>query len=133
MVDRVPAYVVKNKCTGKKKVLHHSRLLVWLPNFGKPVWMNRMCTSVTLLKQNPENPLPRSEDGDPVLGCMQYGLNLAKLWIIDDTPELVMCWMAQEVQMGTLHNGTGLQIELRVDEEADPECLGSFTEDVPCS
>ena len=50
-----------------------------------------------------------------------------------DTPESVMCWMAREVWMGALHNGTGLQIELWVEEEADLECLGSFTEDVPCS
>ena len=44
--------------------------------------MNRMCNSVMLIGPIPENPLPGSEDGDPVLGCVQYGLNLAKLWII---------------------------------------------------
>ena len=35
--------------------------------------------------------------------------------------------------MGMLQNGTSLRIELRVEEEADLECLGSFTEDVLCS
>ena len=94
VVDGVPTYVVKNKCTGKKKVLHCSRLLLWLANFGEPIQMNHMCTSVTLLRLILENPLPGSEDGDPVLGCMQYGLNLAKLWIIVDTPESMMCQIA---------------------------------------
>ena len=32
VADRVPAYVVKNKRTGKRKVLHCSRLLLWLVN-----------------------------------------------------------------------------------------------------
>ena len=39
MVDRVPAYVVKNVRTRKTKVLHHSRLLLWLIDFGEPVQM----------------------------------------------------------------------------------------------
>ena len=107
----MPAYVVKNEHTRKKKVLHHSRLLLWLADFGESMWMNRMCTSVTLLILIPENPLPGSEDGDPVLGCVQYGLNLAKLWITVDTPESMMCQVAREVRIGTLRNGTGLRIE----------------------
>ena len=90
VADGVTTYVVKNECTRKKKVLHHSRLLLWLANFGEPMQMNHMCTSVTLLRHNPENPFPRSEDRDPVPGCMQYGLNFAKLWIIVN-PEFLMC------------------------------------------
>ena len=79
MADGVPAYVVKNERMGKKKVLHRSRLLLWLANFGEPMQMNRMCTSVTLLGQIPENSLSESEDRGPVLGSVQCGLNLAKL------------------------------------------------------
>ena len=133
VVDGVSAYVVKNERAGKRKVLHHSQLLLWLADFGEPVWMNYMCTSVTLLRLIPENPLPESEDGGPVLGCVQYGLNLAKLRIIVDTLESMMCQVAWEVWTGTLCSGTGLWIELWVEEEMDPECLGSFAEDVPCS
>ena len=132
MADRVPAYVVKNERTGKK-VLHHSWLLLWLADFGEPMWMNRMCTSVTLLGQILENPLSEGEDGGPVPGSMQCGLNLAKLRITVDTPESMTCQVAREVHTGTLHNGTSLSIELRVEEEIDLECLGSFTEDVLCS
>ena len=44
-----------------------------------------------------------------------------------------MCQVAREVCTGALRNGTGLRIELWVEEETDLECLGSFMEDVPCS
>ena len=133
VVDGVPTYVVKNECTGKKKVLHHSQLLLWLADFSEPVWMNCMNTSVTLLGQIPENPLSESVDGGPVPGSVQCGLNLAKLRIIVDTPESMTCQVAQEVRMGALCNGTSLRIELRVEEETDSECLCSYTEDIPCS
>ena len=62
-----------------------------------------------------------------------FGLNLAKLWIIVDTPESMTCQVVREVCTGTLRNGTGLRIELHTEEDPDPECLGSFTGDVPCS
>ena len=133
VADGVPAYVVKNERTGKRKILHHSRLLLWLTNYVEPMRINCMCTSVTLLGEILENPLSKSDDGNPVLGSVQCGLNLAKLRIIVDTPESMMCQVAREVFTGTLRNGTGLRIELRVEKEPDPECLGSFTEDVPCS
>ena len=94
VADGVPAYVVKNERTGKKKVLHHSRLLLWLADFGEPVWMNCMCTSVTLLGQILENPLSESDDGGPVPGSVQCGLKLAKLRIIVDTLESMTCQVA---------------------------------------
>ena len=133
VANGVPTYVVKNECTGKKKVLHRSQLLLWLADFREPMWMNRMCTSVTLLGQILENPPSEGEDGRPVPGSMQCGLNLAKLWITVDTLESMTYQVAGEVCTGALRNGTGLRIELWVEEEIDPECLGSFTEDVPCS
>ena len=123
VADGVPTYVVKNERTRKRKVLHHSRLLLWLANYGEPV----------RVREIPENPLSKSDDGNPVLGSVQCGLNLAELRIIVDTPESMMCQVAQEVRTGALQNGTGLRIELRVEEEPDLECLGSFTEDVLCS
>ena len=48
VADGVPMYVVKNVQTRKTKVLFHSRLLLWLANFGEPMQMNRMCTSIRL-------------------------------------------------------------------------------------
>ena len=132
VADGLPAYVVKNVRTGKMKVLHCSRLLLWLADFGEPVQMNCMCTSITL-RGILENPLQGSEDGGPVPGCVMYGLNLAKLWIIVDTQESMTHQVVRKVRTGALWNGTGLRIELRVEEDSDPECLGFFTGDVPCS
>ena len=37
MVDGIPAYVVKNNHTGKKKVVHRARLLLWLTDYGEPI------------------------------------------------------------------------------------------------
>ena len=132
VADGIPVYVVKNERTGKTKVLHQSKLLLWLADYGDPVQMNRMCASVTL-REIPENPLPGSENGGPVLGCVTFGLNLAKLQIIVDTPESMTCQVACEVRMGALQNGTGLRIELWTEEDPDPECLGSSMGDIQCS
>ena len=94
VADGVPAYVVKNERTRKRKVLHCSRLLLWLADYGEPVQINRMCTSVTLLGEILENPLSESDDRNPVLGSVQCGLNLAKLRIIVDTQESMTCQVA---------------------------------------
>ena len=94
VADGVPTYMVKNECTGKRKVLHSLRLLLWLANYGEPVQINCMCTSVTLLGEIPENPLSESDDGNPVPGSVQCGLNLAKLRIIVDTLESMTCQVA---------------------------------------
>ena len=94
--------------------------------------MNCMCASITL-REIPENPLQGSEDGGPVPGCVMFGLNLARLQIIVDTLELMTHQVACKVCMGALQNGTVLQIELRIEEDPDPECLGSLAGDVPCS
>ena len=38
VVDGIPTYVVKNDKTGKKQVLHHARLLLWLAEYdGEPI------------------------------------------------------------------------------------------------
>ena len=132
VVDGIPAYVVKNERTGKTKVLHWSKLLLWLTDYRESVWMNHMCASVTL-QEIPENPLPGSEDGGPVPGCMTFSLNLAKLRTIVNTPESMTREVVCEVRTGALQNGTGLRIELRTEEDPNLECLGSFMGDVPCS
>ena len=129
MADGVPAYVVKNVRTGKMKVLHHSRLLLWLTDFGEPMQMNHMCTSITL-SEILENPLQGGDDGGPVPGCVMFVLNLAKLRIIVDTPESMTRQVAHKVHTGALRNGTSLQIELLAEEDSDLECLGSSAGDV---
>ena len=74
--------------------------------------VSHMCTSVTLLGEIHENPLSEGDDGNPVPGSVQCGLNLAKLRIIVDTLESMTCQVSQEVFTCTLRNGTSLRIEL---------------------
>ena len=65
-------------------------------NHGEPVQINCMCASITLWEIL-ENPLQGSEDGGPVPCCVMFGLNLARLRIIVDTPELMTCQVARKV------------------------------------
>ena len=53
--DCIPVYEVKNERTGKKKVLHRARLLLWLADYGKPVRCNLMVISDTLLERFRDN------------------------------------------------------------------------------
>ena len=46
--DSIPMYEVKNERTGKRKVLHRARLLLWLADYGKPVRCNLIMISDTL-------------------------------------------------------------------------------------
>ena len=45
VADGIPAYVVKNNRTGKRKVVHRARLLLWLADYGEPVRCNHVDTS----------------------------------------------------------------------------------------
>ena len=70
VVDRIPAYVVKNNCTGKKKVVHRAQLLLWLADYGKPVRCNLVDISIvppgTMTDQYP----PEGCEGDNLVpGC----------------------------------------------------------------
>ena len=46
MADGIPAYIVKNNRTGKKKIVHWARLLLWLTDYGEPVRCNLVDISV---------------------------------------------------------------------------------------
>ena len=78
VAEGIPAYVVKNDHTGKKKVLHQARLLLWLTNYGEPV----RCNLINISNGPPgptldQCPPGESEDGNSVLSCsLQYGLDL---------------------------------------------------------
>ena len=69
VADEIPAYVVKNDRTGKKKVLHPARLLLWLADYGEPVRCN--LTYISDVPPGPitdQCPLWGSEDGNSVPG-----------------------------------------------------------------
>ena len=135
MADRIPAYVVKNNCTGKKKVVHRARLLLWLADYGEPIRCNHMDISDvppgTMTDRYPEE---GCESANPVLGCsLQYGMDLTVYLAIIEDPEQMLSRIGCEVQVGAPQNVAGQMIVILDGDETYPDCLGSYAEDVPCS
>ena len=133
VADRIPAYVVKNNHTGKKKVVHRARLLLWLADYGEPVRCNDMDTSDvptgTAMDRNPQ----MGCDGDnSVPGCsLQYSMDLTMYMTVIEDPERMSSRIGREVRAGAPRNVAG-QMIVKLDEEECPDYLGSYLEDVPC-
>ena len=85
--DCIPMYEVKNEHTGKKKVLHRARLLLWLADYGEPVRCNLMMISNTLPGTVPGQQLEDSGEGlHPGPGdSLQDGLDLTHYMAIIET------------------------------------------------
>ena len=134
-VDGIPMYEVKNECTGKKKVLHRARLLLWLANYGDLVRCNLMVISNTLPGMVPGQQLDDSGEGlHPVPGgSLQYGLDLTHFRAIIDNPELMTSRIGCQVCMGVPRQAAGHRIPTDCEEKLDPDSLGSFVGDVPVS
>ena len=100
--DGIPMYEVKNERTGKKKVLHWARLLLWLADYGEPVRCNLIMISDTLPGTVPGQQLEDSGEGlHPVPGgSLQYGLDLTLLRAIIDNPEPMTSRIGCEVRTG---------------------------------
>ena len=134
VADGIPAYIVKNNRTGKKKVVHRARLLLWLTNYGEPVRCDLVDISVmppgTVMDQNP----PEGCEGDNLVpGCsLHYGLDLTVYLAIIDDPERMSSRLGREVRAGAPQNVAGQIIVILDEEETCLECLGS-SEEVPCS
>ena len=135
VADGIPAYVVKNNCTGKKKVLHRARLLLWLADYGEPVRCNLVAISDGSSGHAPDRDSPREVEGsNSVPGCcLQYGTDLTVYRAVIEDPERMSYKLACEVCAGAPRNVAGQQIVIREREEYCPCCLGSYAEDVPCS
>ena len=134
VADGIPAYVVKNNHTGKKKVVHRARLLLWLADYGEPVRCNLVDISVmppgTTMDQYPQ----RCEGDNLVPGCsLQYGLDLTVYLAVIEDLEQMSSKLGREVRAGAPRNVAGQMIVTLDEEETCPECLGSYSEDVPCS
>ena len=135
VAEGIPAYVVKNNRTGKKKVVHRARLLLWLADYGEPVRCNLVDISSvppgTVMDHYP----PEGCEGDNLVpGCsLQYGLDLTVYLTVIDDPEGMSSRLGREVHAGAPQNVAGQMIVILDAEETCPECLGSYSEDVPCS
>ena len=135
VADGIPAYVVKNNHTGKKKVVHQARLLLWLADYSEPVRCNLVDISVmppgTVTDQYP---LGGCDGDNLVLGCsLLYGLDLTVYLTIIDDLEWMSSRLGCEVRAGAPWNVAGQMIVILDEEETCLECLGSYSEDVPCS
>ena len=132
VADGIPAYVVKNNRTGKKKVVHRAQLLLWLADYGEPVQCNHMDTSDvptgTTMDRNPQ----MGCDGDnSVLGCsLQYGMDLTMYMAVIEDLEQMSSRIGRKVCAVAPRNVAG-EIIVKPDEEECPDCLGSYSEDVP--
>ena len=132
MADGIPAYVVKNNCTCKKKIVHRAQLLLWLADYGEPVRCNLLDISVvppgTMTDQYP----PGGCEGDNLVpGCsLQYGLDLTVYLTIIDDPEWMSSRLGCKAHVGAV---AGQRIVILDEEKTCPECLGSYSEDIPCS
>ena len=134
VADGIPAYVVKNNRTGKKKVVHRAQILLWLADYGEPVRCNLIDISVvppgTTTDQYPQG----CESDNLVPGCsLQYSLDLTVYLAVIDDPERMSSKLGHEVRAGAPRNVAGQMIVTLDEEETCPECLGSYSEDVPCS
>ena len=135
VADGIPAYVVKNNRTGKKKVLHRARLLLWLADYSEPVRCNLVAISDGSSGPTPDRDSPREVEGsNSVPGCcLQYGMDLTVYCAVIEDPECMSYKLACEVRVGAPRNVASQQIVIREREEHCPCCLGSYAEDVPCS
>ena len=133
--DGILVYEVKNEHTGKRKVLHRARLLLWLADYGKPVRCNLMMISDTLPGRVPDQQLKDSGEGlHPVPGeRLQYGLDLTLFMAIIDNPEPMMSHIRREVRTGVPRHAAGQRIPTDCEETLDMDCLGSYAGDVPVS
>ena len=135
VVDGIPAYVVKNKHTGKKKVVHRAQLLLWLADYGEPVGCDHMdISSVPPGTATDQDPQGGCDSDKPVPGCsLQYGMDLTVYLAILEDPEQMSFRIGCEVHAGAPQNVASQMIVTPDGEESCPECLGSYSEDVLCS
>ena len=132
VADGIPAYIVKNNRTGKKKVVHWARLLLWLTDYGEPVRCNLVDISIvppgTVMDQYP----PEGCEGDNLVpGCsLQYGLDLTVYLTVIDDLEWMSSRLGCEVHVGAPQNVAGQRIVILDEEETCPECLGSYSKDL---
>ena len=133
--DGIPVYEVKNERTGKRKILHQARLLLWLADYGEPVRCNLLMISNTLPGMVPGQQLEDSgEEFHPVPGdSLQYGLDLTHNMAIIDNPESMTSHIGCEVRMGIPRQVAGHRIPTDCVEKPDSDSLGSYVGDVPVS
>ena len=134
VADGIPAYVVKNNRTGKKKVVHWALLFLWLTDYGEPVRCNLVDISV-VPPGTATDQYPQGCEGDNLVpGCsLRYGLDLTVYLAVIDDLEQMSSKLGCEVRAGAPRKVAAQMIVTLDEEETCLECLGSYEEDIPCS
>ena len=79
-------------------------------------------------------PAPGCEGDNLVPGCsLQYRLDLTVYLAVIDDLEWMSSKLGHEVHVGAPRNVAGQMIVILDEEETCSECLGSYSEDFPCS
>ena len=109
LADGIPAYVVKNNRTGKKKVVHRARLLLWLADYSEPIQCHHVDISDippgTMTDQYPEE---GCESDNPVPGCsLQYSMDLTMYIAVLEDPEQMSSRIGCKVHAGAPRNVAG--------------------------
>ena len=74
------------------------------------------------------------EGDNPVPRCsLQYSLDLTMYLAVIDDPEQMSSRLGCEVHAGAPRNVADQMIIILDEEETCPECLSSYSEDIPCS
>ena len=111
VADGIPTYVVKNDKTGRKQVLHHARLLLWLAEYdSEPIQVNRIMVSASLPGTSLETQLQGSDRRNAVLLRLIYGLNWPMLKSMHESSSVMMDYSVREALTGAPRNGTGHRI-----------------------
>ena len=101
VVDGIPTYVVKNDKTGKKQVLHHAQLLLWLAEYdGEPIRVNHIMISASLPGTSLETQLHESDRRNAVPHRLMYGLNWPMLKSMHESLSSMMDNAVREALMG---------------------------------
>ena len=133
-VDGIPVYGSKEWVHRKEKVLHWTRFLLWLADYGEPVRCNLMMISDTLPGMVPGQQLEDSGEGlhpVPVIAC-----SMALIW--PTTWPLLTTWnwmtsrIGREVHTDIPWQAAGQRIP-DCDEAPNSDSLGSYVGDIPVS
>ena len=132
VADWIPTYVVKNDKTGKKQVLHHARLLLWLAEYdSEPIRVNRIMISASLPGTSLETQLHGSDRHNAVPHRLIYGLNWPMLKSMHKSSSPTMDNAVRQVLTGAPRNGTGHRIpDKRKKKRRSLRCR-TDSEDVP--
>ena len=132
MADGIPTYVVKNDKTGKKQVLHHARLLLWLAEYdGEPIQVNHIMISASRPGTALETQLHRGDRQNTVPHRLIYGLNWPMLKSMHESSSSTTDNVVREVLTGAPRNGTGHRIpDKRKKKRRSLRCR-TDSEDIP--